>query len=339
MAESYFVGFRKETREKHALLLGVSPNVESAWNIRFNGYEHNIYVRTFKLLNWSASILKDYLLSCEEHGTKFVCLEEGFCFDGSIPAKDRKRSRHYTVMQCRLPKTGNSLLEVFKHCEPEDVARKEENEQFYWYDGWEKIINDYFKTSPTDPNRHLYTIEQLAHLHGKSVSYIRRLIEKSMEKLEVDLREIKKAKLLRKTRSEFKRQQEFVELRDKRKREHAIMREREWLQRKEDDLKHWMALINERLQLIEDEVTRNIKEMKSAPSFIKFRGVRKGSMMADPASKVFIERRYAQKASEKIAKIKDEVEKYNDILNYITRRLSKLPNYELPSHKTITPAE
>jgi hypothetical protein len=304
MPDSYFVGFRPAPLQKYATLLGVEPRILPAGEVLKRGFEHNIYVRSFRLLNWTMSELRQYLFNCEHHDTKFVCLDEGFCHDSSIPLKERKKSRNYTVMQCKIPETGNSLINLMMKCKPEDPPTKKDDDIDFRVR--RAIIDDYFKTSPTNPNRHLYTIDQLAHLHGYSVSSVRRLIEKTMEQLDVDLKKLKDAKLLRKAESEFKRKKVVV-----------IMQERNHLEARRHDLKTWMKLVYERLQTIEDEVTRNVKEAKTNI----------GSMSVDQQSKFFVRNRSIKKTAETVKKIKSEVEKYNEVLSYVSRRLSKIPDH------------
>lgn len=311
MVDSVFVGFRREARNKYIALLGLGDQDKADWYredtfvlkakyVLEHGHDYNTYVRTFKLLNWSLKELKNYLLRCEEKGTKFICLDEGFSFDGSVPANERKRSRNYTVMKCKIPETGNSFVEMMKNCREEPPPKTDED---IWFGKWREVINDYFKASPADPSRHLYTMEQIAHLHGFSVTSLRRLISKSMEELDIDLKRLKQEKLLRKAQSEFKRKREVV-----------IMQEKSFLETRKDSLHTWMKLVYARLQAIEDEVTLNIEEDKGVKNSV-FR-LRK-------------EERHQSivKTREKIERIKNKVEQYNEIMAYAYRRLNKIPDF------------
>jgi len=113
MKRHYFAGFRKELRDRLATLIGVEAEAVKYEEVK-SKLDHHVYVRSLYDLKWNPIELLESLKKCAENGTKFVSIDDGFCFDGSAK---KKILRLKSLMSCKYPEIGQTVLSMLQGME------------------------------------------------------------------------------------------------------------------------------------------------------------------------------------------------------------------------------
>lgn len=202
--EHLFIGFRKESREKYAKLLGVEPKAVQISKLKISNYnaKDHLYLSSFRLLNWTIDNLRTYIKSCETKKLRFVCLKEEFCFDGTI--SKRKQIRPSSIMLCKVPEIGFGFLNLAKAASIPSKAEWKSAPDWFGYP--KDIIDDFLATSLTDKNKRLLTIKDIAFRHNISVATVRKILLTAAYQVDEKLKEdLERAKKRKKTKSLLER--------------------------------------------------------------------------------------------------------------------------------------
>ncbi|MBX9671783.1 MAG: hypothetical protein K2X93_29610 [Candidatus Obscuribacterales bacterium] len=118
----YFIGFRKEFRDRLAKSMRVEATPLKVEEIQDN-LDGHIYLKNLALFNPDAFQLLKCLKTCRKNGTKFICLEDGFCFD---PTADTKPVRHTSLVKAKYPGIGQATFNILSSLcfIPEPVRRE-----------------------------------------------------------------------------------------------------------------------------------------------------------------------------------------------------------------------
>jgi len=105
----FFVGFRKEFRDRLAASMGVEATPLKAKEVPHSLTVGSVYLRSITLLKLRPVEFLDLLKTCKKEGTKLVCLEEEFCFD---PMAKEKKLRHTSLVQVKQPAIGRAAFQI-----------------------------------------------------------------------------------------------------------------------------------------------------------------------------------------------------------------------------------